>query len=123
MANEKKSVKNTQNVLGLIVGSAIAMSATLFASCSSFPTAALMPAAISYSVLGYVGDSFAGYDEAFKAAKQKYSNADAVIAVKATADDLPLPDLITARKVILGYYAVKFGAAEKAEEKKFLGIF
>jgi hypothetical protein len=117
MAKQKNSVKKTQKILGLIAGLAIVMSATLFASCSTFPTSTLASTTTSYIILGYLGDSFGSYNEAFELAKQKYPDTDAVISVKATTDNS-----LISQKVILGYYAVKFTDVEKAEKKKFLGI-
>jgi hypothetical protein len=102
---------------GLIMGLTIVMLAALFAGCSSFPTSQLPATTMGYTVLGYVGPAFASYDAAFTAAKAAYSDADAVIAVKAIADDQYI-----SQKLILGYYAVKFTEATPAS-KKFLGIF
>jgi hypothetical protein len=110
MANKKNSF--------IIIGFVVVMLMTLFVSCSTFPTAPFSTKGFSCSVLGYVGDSFGSYNEAFTVAREKYPNADAVIVIQGTADD----NLIPVKK-LLGYYAVKFVESEAAPRKKFLGIF
>jgi hypothetical protein len=107
-----------KNIFALITGLAIVVPAVLFASCSTYPTSKLESTTTGYTTLGYVGASFASYDEAFSAAKASYPDADGVIAVTGKADDS-----IFSRNVLIGYYAIKFSGTVKSEQKKFLGVF
>jgi hypothetical protein len=112
----------TKKINGIFIGFVIVMVATLFASCSSFPTMSVKSLEVSYDVLGYVGNTFSTYDEAFTAAKAKYPQADAVVRAKAKMDDKSLAEFkLFSRTGFVGYYAVKFNQAEPRE--KFLGIF
>jgi hypothetical protein len=77
---------------------------------------------VTYTLLGYVGNSFDSYDDAFAAAKRTYPSADAVVVIKGKADDKLNGHLFKAR-ILLGYYAVKFKETEIPPRKKFLGIF
>ena len=88
---------------GLALSFALVMSATFFASCSSYPTVSSKGTPMEYLILGYVGREFDNYDAAFATAKRTYPNADAVIVVTGMANDKLIP-----QKVALGYYAVKF---------------
>jgi hypothetical protein len=87
--------------LGLIMGLAIVLSATVFASCSTVPKAAIAP--VSYSVLGPVEGTFGKYEDALAAAKKLYPKAEAVIFIKSAGGNkmIPFP-------VKLGYWAVDF---------------
>ena len=110
-------MKTNKKYHGLIVGLIIVMLATLFASCSTFPTAEMNRMTLSYEVLGFVGSigSFSSYDAALTAAKEKFPNADGVITVSAKADN----KLFSAKKD-LGYYAIKFTNFQVVEKK---GLF
>jgi hypothetical protein len=95
----------------VFTGVVIAMWATLFAGCSTFPSAELVSnQQISYTVLGIVnGGPFTTYASALQAAQKAYPEADAVIAVKADFDDLDsgMGHLYRSSGVI-GYFAVQF---------------
>ncbi|MDR2658758.1 MAG: hypothetical protein LBC27_02045 [Spirochaetaceae bacterium] len=108
--------------LGMLAALTFSMA---FAGCSTFPTLAVIPGvSYSYTILGYVGDSFNSYEEAFAAAKLAYPTADAVVAIKGTADDYDLTKMhLFSKPIILGYYAVNFKEKEIEPRKKIFGIF
>jgi len=106
-------MKMKKSVLGLILLLTIIVSAAVFAGCSTFITIPVVNnVAMSYDVLGYVGDSYASYSEAFTAAKVKFPNADAVIKIKGVLDDDFIPAI-----GFFGFYAIKFKTIPKEPKK------
>ena len=105
-------MKNTKRMFGLFFLITILVSFTLFAGCSTFPTASLVKTVeVTYEIIGYVGPSFWSYNEAFKAAKAAYPEADAVIRIKGWLDDkIPATGYF-------GFFAVKFIPIEIVKEK------
>jgi spermidine/putrescine-binding protein len=87
-----------------VFGMALALG--LLAGCSTVPTVKAS-GSVSYTLLGYVGPSYANYDDAFVAAQQKYPEAQGVVLVTAKADNSLIPV-----QLALGFYAVKFEAKE-----------
>jgi hypothetical protein len=105
--------------IGVIAGLGIVLAAAALSSCSTFPVATVQSAVMGMDVLGYVGASFATYDEALAVAREKYPNADAVVEARAIADN----NIISVKKV-MGYYAVKFKVVDGAiPRQKVFGIF
>ena len=103
----------------LIAALVVVMSAALFAGCSTFPTIeAKASIDANYSIIGYVGESFSSYNEAFAAAREAYPEAQGVIQIKGRANNSLIP-----KSLLMGFYAVKFEMTEKEPRKKFLGIF
>jgi len=106
-----------KNLLGLILILTIVVSAAVFAGCSTFITVPVVNnVAMSYDVLGYVGDSYASYSEAFTAAKAKFPNADAVVKIKGIMDDNIIP-----ATGFFGFYAIKFKTVPKEAKKSLFG--
>jgi len=102
-----------KNLLGLILLLTIIVSAVFFAGCSTFITVPVVNnVAMSYDVLGYVGDSYSSYSEAFTAAKAKFPNADAVVKIKGVLDDNFIPTT-----GFFGFYAIKFKTIPKEPKK------
>ena len=110
-------MKMKKSVLGLIILLTIIVSAVVFAGCSTFMTVPVVNNVVmAYDVLGYVGDSYASYSEAFTAAKAKFPNADAVVKIKGIMDDNIIP-----ATGFFGFYAIKFKTVPKEAKKSLFG--
>jgi hypothetical protein len=108
MVNKKKTAVT---LLAIIAVGFIA------AGCSSYPKANLTTRETSYDVLGFLDGPFRSYAEALSAARKTYPSADGVIVVTSSLNDRLLP-----KGKKLGYFAVKFKAAEPQPSQRFLGF-